>query len=118
MIGHNEAKAGGRLMHKNSSPIIVRVETRKLHELHSGNRHTFLDDYGDVTMLMGTCFLLFGLFVYYWAPLDLSRQYAKTSAELAYHWQVVWYMFEYDWYTSYLPYLQSLLQSLLALWPY
>jgi hypothetical protein len=74
-------------------------------------------DQGDLMMIMLGCFLAFGLFIYYVMPSGTSHQYARVGAELNYHWSNLWYSFEYQFYTTYYPFVESLWQDLMVLLP-
>ena len=104
------------MLNKYDSPI-VKVEARKIHELYSGHRTSLFGEQGDLAMIMLGSFLAYLLFLYYVMPNVAPQQYARAGAELSYHWRNLWYSFEYQYYTEYLPLGKSLLQDLMGLLP-
>lgn len=104
------------MLNKYDSPI-VKVETRKFHSIQYSRRSTTLGDYGDIVGLMLFCLTAYSLFLYWMMPDTAVHQYERVAAEMSYHWRYAWHAFEYQWYTAYLPYLNSLLQNMIELWP-
>jgi len=104
------------MLNKFDSPI-VKVETRKFHSIHYGRRSSLFGEFGGTVGIMLFCLTAYSLFLYYMMPETASHQYDRSAAELSYHWRQAWYAFEYQWYTAYLPYLQSLLPNLIERWP-
>lgn len=98
---------------KNNSPIIY-GNTRTLKSIHPGYRRRSSSEHGDVFLLLFLSFLAYALFIYFCMPSLSSSQYTRAYNELAFQWQAVFDGLEYRYYTSFLPYIHSLLQEAMA----
>ena len=115
--GQFVSKEDRLMITKYNSPR-VKVETRKSNALlNSYYRTSIFGDNGGLMLIMLFCFLVYGLLFYYMLPSGASYRYARVSAELSYYWGNSWHFIEYQFYSTYLPALKSLLQDLLVLLP-
>ncbi len=98
---------------------MVKVATRKSSTalLNSYYRTNMFGEHGGLLVIMLFCFLVYGLLLYYVLPSGASSRYVRVSAELSYYWHNSWHFIEYQFYTTYLPVLKSLLQDLLVWLP-
>jgi hypothetical protein len=69
------------------SPI-VHVQAARENGAYARYQHKSSFEYTDVVLIMIGCFVLYGLFIYYFLPTAAPASYQRALLELNYQWQV------------------------------
>lgn len=77
------------------SPI-VHVQAYEANRMYPRRQHAPRFEYGDILLMLLICFVMYGLFLYYFLPTAAPASYQRAIAELGYHWQAAWQSIQYS----------------------
>jgi len=104
----------------NKQSPIVHVQTQQMNRMYPRHQSGSRSEYGDVVLILLFCFVMYGLFLYYFVPAAAPASYQRVASELGYQWQAAWQPMRYFLAQvflslSHIPVLGDWVQSLITL---